>query len=130
MTIKVKKLLHVGVRVDPDENSINEANTFYSDLLGLQIDTQRPEINGIPLFWVNISDGDRTQQIHVMGATGASPVSRSKTEDSTRMHITFAVETIEKARTLLAKKRVKYWEYGGLVGQASLQIFFEAPAVI
>ena len=74
MTIKIKNLLHIGVRSDPDENSIKEANTFYSDLLGLQIDTQRPEINGIPGFWVDISDGDRTQQIHVMGATGASPV--------------------------------------------------------
>jgi catechol 2,3-dioxygenase-like lactoylglutathione lyase family enzyme len=127
MTIKIKKLLHICVRVDPDENSINEANAFYSDVLGLQIDTQRPEIKGIPGFWVNISDGDRTQQVHVMGATGASPVSRSKTEDPTRMHIAFAVENIDAARSLLAKKRVEYWEYGGLVGQASLQIFFEDP---
>ena len=127
MAIKIKKLLHIGVRVDPDENSINEANAFYSDVLGLQIDTQRPEITGIPSFWVNISDGDRTQQVHVMGATGASPVSRSKTEDPTRMHIAFTVESIDAARTFLVKKRVKYWEYGGLVGQASLQIFFEGP---
>ena len=127
MAIKIKKLLHIGVRVDPDENSINEANAFYSDVLGLQIDTQRPEITGIPGFWVNISDGDRTQQVHVMGATGASPVSRSRTEDPTRMHIAFAVENIDAARSLLAKKRVEYWEYGGLVGQASLQIFFEDP---
>ena len=119
--------MHIGVRVDPDENSINEANAFYSDVLGLQIDTQRPEIKGIPGFWVNISDGDRTQQVHVMGATGASPVSRSKTEDPTRMHIAFAVENIDAACSLLAKKRVEYWEYGGLVGQASLQIFFEDP---
>ena len=43
------------------------------------------------------------------------------------MHIAFAVESIKEARTLLGKKRVKYWEYGGLVGQASLQIFFEDP---
>jgi catechol-2,3-dioxygenase len=43
------------------------------------------------------------------------------------MHIAFAVESIEEARTLLEKKRVKYWEYGGLVGQASVQIFFEDP---
>ena len=127
MTIKIKKLLHIGVRVDPDENSINEANAFYSDVLGLQIDTQRPEIKGIPGFWVNISDGDRTQQVHVMGATEASPVSRSRTEDPTRMHIAFAVENIDAARSLLAKKRVEYWEYGGLVGLASLQIFFEDP---
>ena len=127
MTIKIKKLLHIGVRVDPDENSINEANAFYADVLGLQIDTQRPEIKGIPGFWVNMSDGDRTQQVHVIGATGAAPVSRSKTEDPTRMHIAFAVENIDAARSLLAKKRVEYWEYGGLVGQASLQIFFEDP---
>ena len=127
MTIKIKKLLHIGVRVDPDENSINEANAFYSDVLGLHIDNQRPEITGIPGFWVNISDGDRTQQVHVMGATGASPVSRSRTEDPTRMHIAFAVDSIDAARSFLAKKRVEYWEYGGLVGQASLQIFFEDP---
>ena len=127
MTIKIKKLLHIRIRVDPDENSITEANAFYSDVLGLQIDTQRPEITGIPGFWVNISDGDRTQQVHVMGATGASPVSRSRTEDPTRMHIAFAVESIDAARSFLAKKRVEYWEYGGLVGQASLQIFFEDP---
>ena len=50
MTIKIKKLLHIGIRVDPDENSINEANAFYSDVLGLQIDNQRPEIKGIPGF--------------------------------------------------------------------------------
>ena len=127
MTIKIKKLLHIGIRVDPDENSITEANIFYSDVLGLQIDTQRPEITGIPGFWVNISDGDRTQQVHVMGATGVSPVSRSRTEDPTRMHIAFAVESIDAARSFLAMKRFEYWEYGGLVGQASLQIFFEDP---
>ena len=76
---------------------------------------------------VNISDGDRPKQIHVIGATGASPVSRSKTEHPTRMYIDFTEESIEEARTLLAKKWVKCWEYGVLVGQASLQIFFENP---
>ena len=60
-------------------------------------------------------------------ATEASPVSCSKTEGPTRMHIAFAVKSIDEARSLLAKKRVKYWEYGGLVGQASVQIFFEDP---
>ena len=51
-----------------------------------------------------------------MGATGASPVSRSRTEDPTRMHIAFAVESIDAARSFLAKKGAEYWEYGGLVG--------------
>ena len=64
----------------------------------------------------------------MIGATGASPVSRPKTEGPTPMHIAFAVESIDDARSLLAKKRVKYWKYGGLVGQASLQIFFGDPS--
>ena len=51
-----------------------------------------------------------------MGAAGASPVSRSKTEDPTRMHMVFAVENINEARSELAKKVLKYWEYDGLVG--------------
>jgi len=50
MTTKIKKLLHIEVRVDPDDNNINEANAFYSDVLGLQIDNQRPELKGIPGF--------------------------------------------------------------------------------
>ena len=50
MTIRIKKPVHIGVRVDPDDNSINEANSFYSDLLGLQIDNQRPEIKDVPGF--------------------------------------------------------------------------------
>ena len=50
MTLKRIKLLEIGVRVAPDENSIYKANTFYSDVLGLQMDTQRPEIRGIPGF--------------------------------------------------------------------------------
>ena len=65
-----------------------------------------------------------------MGATGASPVSHSKTEGPTRMHIAFALESIDKARSLLAKKRVKYWKHGGLVGQASPQIFLSPLAII
>ena len=116
MTIKITQLLHVGVRVDPDKNSIEEANTFQSDLLGLELDPKRPDIRDILSSQVNISNGARTQQVHVMGAAGASPVSRSKTEDPTRMHMVFAVENINEARSELAKKVLKYWEYDGLVG--------------
>ena len=51
-----------------------------------------------------------------MGAAGASPMSRSKTEDPTRMHMAFAVENINEASSELAKKFLKNWEYDGLVG--------------
>ena len=129
MTIKIKKLLHIGVRVDPDENSINEANAFYSDVLGLQIDTQRPEIKGIPGFSVNISDGDRTQQVHVMGATGASPVSRSKIEDPTRMHIAFAEKVSTQHATYLQRKELNIGNMADWWVRHTCRSFLRIPEV-
>ena len=54
-----------------------------------------------------------------MGAAGASPVSRSKTQDPTRMHMAFAVENINEARSEPSKKSLKLQEFGGLVGEVS-----------
>ena len=51
-----------------------------------------------------------------------------KDEGPTRVRTAFAVESVKEARTLLAKKRVKYWAYGGLVVEVFLQIFFEDPS--
>ena len=48
MPIKVVKLLHVGVRVDPSDAGIEAASDFYAGLLGLETDVERPEIPGIP----------------------------------------------------------------------------------
>ena len=91
MTIKIKKLLHVWVRVSPDVDSIKKTSLFYSDLLGLQQDIERPDINGIPAFWVNVSNWDRTQLVHVMEAIGASSISRSHKQDPTRTQKAFSV---------------------------------------
>jgi len=126
--INVVKLMHVGVRVDPEDEVIRASSDFYSGLLGLETDVQRPEIPGIPGFWVNVNPGDRGQQVHVMGARGASPVSRSDKHDPTRGHMAFTVEDIGAARDELTSRSIEFWEYGSLVGDSSLQIFFEDPS--
>ena len=43
---------------------------FYSEVLGLPVDTGRPNIPGIPGFWMDVGDETHTAQIHLMGAVG------------------------------------------------------------
>ncbi len=125
--IEIVSMLHAGFRCGPSEEDVNQAQEFYGGLLGLEIDQKRPEIPGIPGFWTNLKPGDRSQQLHVMGASGASPVARSNQEDPTRVHLAFAVKDLASARDELQKKKIKFWEYKALVGNASTQIFFEDP---
>lgn len=125
MPIKVKGLLHAGVRIPPGDDDVAKATAFYGDLLGLEVDTERGHIPGIPGFWVNVQPGDRGQQIHVFGAEGKSPRAHSEKQDPTRPHMAFAVEDIEEAKAELSRRGIEFWIFESLVGKASLQVFFE-----
>ena len=128
MTINVTGFLHAGVRIGPTEEDAAKAKQFYEGLLGLDTDGNRPYIEGIPGFWSNINGaGDRSQQVHIMGAEGASPVSRSPKEDPTRAHVAFSVADLDAAKQELTEKGVEWWEYKALVGKGSDQVFFEDP---
>jgi catechol 2,3-dioxygenase-like lactoylglutathione lyase family enzyme len=127
MPIKITKLLHAGVRVGPGDANVKKALDFYGELLGLEADKYRPHIPGIPGYWMNLKDGDRSQQIHIFGAEGISPMGRSEKEDPTRHHIAYAVESIDEAEAELKRRGVYYWIYDSLVGNASKQVFFEDP---
>lgn len=127
MPIRITKLLHAGVRVGSGDENVKKAQDFYGDLLGLQRDVERPHIPGIPGFWINLRDGDRSQQIHIFGAEGVSPMGRSPKEDPTRHHIAYAVADLGEAEAELKRRGVYYWIYDALVGNASKQVFFEDP---
>ena len=125
MAIKVVELMHAGVRVPPDEGSVAAALDVYRDLLGLEVDTNRPHIADIPGFWVNIAAGERRQQVHVMGAEGKSPPARSAKQDPTRPHMAFAVADLDGAKAELTSRDIEFWIYESLVGRGSEQVFFE-----
>jgi catechol 2,3-dioxygenase-like lactoylglutathione lyase family enzyme len=127
MPIKITKILHAGVRVGPGDENVKKALDFYGGLLGLQADEYRPHIPGIPGYWMNITDGDRSLQIHLFGAEGVSPMGRSEKEDPTRHHIAYAVEDLAAAERELKDRGIYYWIYDSLVGNASKQVFFEDP---
>ncbi len=125
MTIKIVELMHAGIRVKPGDNDIDGAREIYSDLLGLEVDSNRPEIAGIPGFWVNLEPGQPLRQLHIFGAEGASPAARSLKEDPTRPHVAFTVEDLDAAEAELKERGIEYWIYESLVGSGSKQVFFE-----
>jgi hypothetical protein len=69
MAIKVLELHHQGVRVGGSQDEADRAAGFYRDVLGLGADPGRPDIPGIPGYWVDV--GGRAQ-IHLMGVRGGS----------------------------------------------------------
>ncbi len=127
MPIKVVELHHHGIRIGTTAEALEQARTFYTEVLGLAIDPGRPQVPGIPGFWLYVGQGEQTAQIHLMGAVGKSPMARSEKEDPTLPHVALAVEDIEEARRELDERGIWYWRIQGLVGTNSDQIFVQDP---
>jgi catechol 2,3-dioxygenase-like lactoylglutathione lyase family enzyme len=127
MAIKVLELHHHGIRIGKEPEEVDKARQFYTEVLGLQTDSGRPNIPGIPGFWLYVGQGDTTAQIHLMGAVGRSPMARSDKEDPTIPHVALAVEDIAEAKKELDERGIWYWQIQGLVGQYSDQVFVQDP---
>jgi catechol 2,3-dioxygenase-like lactoylglutathione lyase family enzyme len=127
MPIKVLELHHHGIRIGKTDEAVEQARQFYTDVLGLQTDTGRPNIPGIPGFWLYVGNDQNTTQIHLMGAVGMSPMARSAKEDPTIPHVALAVEDIQEAKRELEQRGIWHWQIQGLVGQYSYQVFVQDP---
>ena len=127
MPIKVVELHHHGIRIGTSPEDVEKAQHFYTDVLGLHSDSHRPNIPTIPGFWMYVGEGERTTQIHLMGAKGKSPMARSKKEDPTLPHVALAVENIKEAKEELERRGIWHWQIKGLVGPNSDQVFVQDP---
>ena len=127
MPIKVIELHHHGIRINPSDESLDQAKEFYSGLLGLEADEGRPNIRGVPGFWMYVGRDEQRTQIHLMGAVGESPVADSAEDDPTRPHVALAVEDINEARRELEERGVRHWTVRSLVGENSDQVFIHDP---
>jgi catechol 2,3-dioxygenase-like lactoylglutathione lyase family enzyme len=125
MSIKVTGLLHHGVRVGKNPEQVEAVRSFYSDVLGLQADEERPNIRGVPGFWMNLGSGAK-QQIHLMGAEGPSPFAKSANEDPVTPHVALAVEDLREAMSVMVKQEIPYFTLGNIIG--SFQLFVRDPA--
>ncbi len=125
MSIKVTGLLHHGVRVGKKPEEVEAVRHFYTDVLGLDADQDRPDIKGVPGYWMNLGNKAQ-QQIHLMGADGPSPFAQSETEDPVSPHVALAVEDVREAMRVLDEQGVPYFTFGNIVG--NFQLFLRDPA--
>ena len=127
MPIKVLELHHHGIRIGTTAADVESGRRFYTGVLGLQADPERPDLPGVPGFWMFVGDDKQTASIHLMAATGMSPLARSVREDPTLPHVALAVEDINEAKQELRRQGIWFWEIQGLVGADSDQVFVEDP---
>lgn len=126
MTIEVTGMLHHGVRVGPTDSDAEEARRFYAEVLGLEADQFRPDIPGLPGFWMNVGAAEPLQQIHLMACEGMSPFAKSEREDPVTDHIALSVADIQAAEEELQKREIPYFSIGSIVG--AYQLFLRDPA--
>lgn len=124
MAVKVLELHHHGIRVGPSGEDLNKALSFYHDVLGMAPDPGRPEIPGVPGYWMEL---DGRAQIHLMGITGSSRYAKSERQDPTLTHVALAVPDVQEAKRELDRLGVKYWTTVGIVGPETEQIFMDDP---
>ncbi len=125
MAIKIVELHHQGVRVGGSQEEADRTMNFYKDVLGLGADPGRPNIPGIPGYWVDV--GGRAQ-IHLMGVNGESRYAKGPGMDPSLPHVAFAVEDIVATRQELERMGTKHWVAEGIVGPQSQQIFMHDPS--
>jgi catechol 2,3-dioxygenase-like lactoylglutathione lyase family enzyme len=127
MAIKVVELHHHGIRIGKTAAELEHARLFYTNVLGLQADEERPDIPGVPGFWMFVGNGNQTASIHLIGADGVSPIALSAKEDPTLPHVALGVEDIQETKRELERQGVCFWQMQGVVSEDSDQVFVEDP---
>ena len=125
MAIKILELHHHAVRTGGTQEEADQTMAFYREVLGLGADAGRPQIPGIPGYWVDV--GGRAQ-VHLMGVAGASRFAKGPGQDPASPHVAFGVEDIVATRAELDRMGTSYWVAEGIVGPQSQQVFMHDPA--
>lgn len=125
MPLKVVEIHHHAVRIKGNESALSAHLEFYEGLLGLKHDQGRPNLPGIPGFWINVGE---VGQIHLIGGAQPSSLSRGPEQDPAAPHVALAVEDIAEAKAELDRSGTQYWSIAGVVGPKAEQIFLRDPA--
>lgn len=96
----ISALLHTSVLIADTERSLR----FYCDVLGLQIDTQRPDL-GFPGAWLKVG---HLQQIHLLQLPNPDPVSDRPAHGGRDRHVALAVADLSVIEKSLERAEVEY----------------------
>ncbi len=123
MAIKVLELHHYAVTMP--NNLVEKMGEFYEGVVGLDFDEGRPNIPGIPGFWLDVPND---VQIHLMGKEGQSIYARGPDKDPVNVHVALAVPDVVEAEEELKRLNIDYWTLEGVALPNLQQLFFKDPA--
>ncbi|HEX2890336.1 VOC family protein [Vineibacter terrae] len=124
MAIKVLEIHHHGVRIGDSDRTLDDLRQFYTGVLGLESDSGRPDIPGIPGMWMNVGE---VGQIHLIGGPSPSRLAQGPGKDPAGPHVALAVADIVAAKVELDRMGVSYWSLQGVTGPEAEQIFLTDP---
>ncbi len=88
----VSKILHASFIVADTRRALD----FYQQLLGLEVDTHRPEL-GYPGVWLHIGDG----QIHLLELPNPDPITGRPAHGGRDRHLAMQVDSISDLKQKL-----------------------------
>ena len=95
----IVSLHHVSVIVADTARSLR----FYHDMLGLEVDTQRPDL-GYPGAWLKLG----AQQVHLLELPNPDPMTGRPAHGGRDRHCAFTVNDLDALRTRLDAAAVPY----------------------
>ena len=99
MDFQIIRILHSSLLVKDTKRSL----TFYCDVLGLQVDSERPDL-GFPGAWLNIG----IQQIHLLELPNPDPVEGRPEHGGRDRHTALQVIDIDGLQHRLEKAGIPF----------------------
>ncbi|MCU7929887.1 MAG: VOC family protein [Candidatus Thiodiazotropha sp. (ex Codakia rugifera)] len=93
------QLHHVSLIVADTQRALD----FYAGLLGLEIDTSRPDL-GYPGAWLNVGD----RQIHLLELANPDPIAHRPTHGGRDRHTAFTIDDFAAMRDKLDRAGIDY----------------------
>ena len=121
MSIEVIAIHHHAIRIGNDGAA---SLSFYQGLLGLVPDGGRPNLPGVPGYWIDVG---QTGQIHLIGGARPSPFAKGPGMDPAEPHLALAVADIVAAKAELERRGAAFWSVIGVAGPQAEQIFLHDP---
>lgn len=95
----LRAILHASVIVADTQRAL----WFYRDVLGLQVNPDRPDL-GYPGAWLDVG----SQQIHLLELPNPDPTSGRPLHGGRDRHTAFAVDDFDAVRAALDRAEVSY----------------------
>ena len=97
-------ILHASLVIKDTKQSLK----FYHNILGMTIDTKRPDL-GYPGAWLNISAKEiGNQQIHLLELPNPDPVDNRPEHGGRDRHVAIGLYDIERLINILEKNRITF----------------------